>query len=624
MIKLCALLISFVIVCSAFCGEEVKRSPDSEYHDGVPKGKVEKQPPWRSKIFPGTERDWWIYVPAQYDPAKPANVMVFQDGGGPVNVAGEMRAPVVFDNLINKIEMPVTIGIFINPGVLPPADNAEFPKSESLLNGEIAVAVARGKSREEAEKSIPKTASRLPRMNRAFEYDSVGDRYARFLLEEILPEVEKKYNLTKDPAGRAVCGQSSGGSCAFTVAWERPDAFAKVVSGIGSFTSLHGCNAYPDLIRKTEPKPIRIYMQDGDHDLDIYAGSWWHANQDMAAAFNWMGYDYFFLQGHDGHSGKQLGMNFPDAMRWLWRADPVEGKRPEKADQRGVWEVLIKGEGWKHSYMLSETDLGGAVLMRGCDVDDSGVPYFLKNNKGDNGAKIMKLNSDGSAAEFADFKDYSGEIKFGPDGKLYGAAGDKIACFDKEGKRTDYAELNQGKGVFSLAFDHTGALYCGVLEGHITLINAKKEISTLTAKTGDHSILQLIPDQGFMAIIDRHKSAIDSFQIGADAKLNNGEPFYTLQSAEGENLVYANASAVEDKGRLYVACKNGIQILDQAGRVIGILNLPLRTSVTGIAFGGPNFDTLYLVTMRGIYSRKLNARGVLSCKPPVIPPKPQM
>jgi enterochelin esterase-like enzyme len=259
--------------------------PDSQVKEGVPQGKVTQMPAWtNSKLFPGTTRDWWIYVPAQYKAEQPANVMVFCDGGGFVKTDGQFRAPVVFDNLIAKGEMPVTIGIFINPGVFPATNPQEKPRS-----------------------------------NRSFEYDSLGDVYARFLLEEILPEVAKTYKLTDDPEGRATCGNSSGGICAFTVAWERPDAFRKVVSHIGSFTNIRGGYVYPALIRKTEKKPLKVFLQDGSNDLDNQFGNWPLANQDMAAALKFAGYDYQFVLGEGTHNGKQGGSILPDTLRWLWK-----------------------------------------------------------------------------------------------------------------------------------------------------------------------------------------------------------------------------------------------------------------------------------------------------------------
>jgi enterochelin esterase family protein len=265
--------------------DDYKLGPDSTVQEGVPQGTVTKGSWTSDKIYAGTVRDYWVYVPKQYDGSQPANVMVFQDGGGYVNPEGQFRATVVFDNLIHKKEMPVTIGIFINPGVIPAASEGQ-----------------------------------KPRQNRSFEYDSLGDQYARFLLEEILPEVGKEYKLTNEAAGRAICGISSGGICAWTVAWERPDAFGKVLSHVGSFTNIRGGHVYPALIRKTERKPIRIFLQDGSGDLDNVHGSWPLANQEMAAALKFSKYDYRFEFGDGGHNGKHGGALLPESLRWLWRA----------------------------------------------------------------------------------------------------------------------------------------------------------------------------------------------------------------------------------------------------------------------------------------------------------------
>ena len=273
---------------------DYKLGPDSLEQPGVPKGKVTEHE-WTSKIFPGTVRKYWIYVPAQYDAKKPACVMVFQDGGAYVSLfratregqkkrPSDFRVPVVFDNLIHKKEMPVTIGIFINPGVVPAAQKGQEP-----------------------------------RRNRSFEYDTLSDQYARFLEKEILPEVGKHYNLRQDAAGRAICGISSGGICAFTVAWQRPDLFSKVLSHVGSFTNIRGGDVYPGLVRKTPRKPIRVFLQDGSHDLDNLFGSWPLANQQMAAALKFAKYDYKFVYGDGGHNGNHGGAILPESLRWLWR-----------------------------------------------------------------------------------------------------------------------------------------------------------------------------------------------------------------------------------------------------------------------------------------------------------------
>lgn len=258
--------------------------PDSHRQEGVPQGTVTQLRWTESKIFPGTVRDYWVYVPAQYDSSKPAPVMVFQDGKAYVSETGDFRTTIVFDNLIHKQEIPPTIGIFIDPGILPPS-----------ASGATA------------------------RRNRSFEYDTLNDQYARFLLDEILPAVGKQYKLTTDPECRAIAGLSSGGICAWTVAWERPDAFRKVLCHVGSFTNIRGGHVYPALIRKFERKPIRIFLQDGEADLDNMFGNWPLANREMAAALQYAGYDFQFVMGEGGHSGKHGGAILPDSLRWLWR-----------------------------------------------------------------------------------------------------------------------------------------------------------------------------------------------------------------------------------------------------------------------------------------------------------------
>jgi enterochelin esterase-like enzyme len=255
--------------------------PELAEQPGVPKGKLTPQKPWESKIFPGSTRQWWVYVPAQYKDDQPACVMVFQDGGGYTSFV-----PTVFDNLIAKGDMPVTVAVFINPGT----------------GGEAG-----------------------PRQ-RSLEYDTLSDRYARFLLEEILPEVEKSVKLRHDPDSRAIAGISSGGICAWTVAWERPDEFRKVLSWVGSFTNIaagktrrEGGHNYEALIRKTPKKPIRVFLQDGANDLDNNNGNWPLANQQMAKSLKFAGYDYQFVYGEGFHSNRHGRSILPESLRWLWR-----------------------------------------------------------------------------------------------------------------------------------------------------------------------------------------------------------------------------------------------------------------------------------------------------------------
>ena len=271
--------------------ESTERAPN------VPAGRVEPFAFNDSKVFPGTQRAGWVYVPAQYEASKPAALMVFQDGHAYVSTDGQMRVPIVFDNLIARGDLPVTVGIFVNPG----HRGDDGPKADGWGN----------------------------RNNRSYEYDSLGGDYARFLLDELIPWVTHRFglNLTADPRQRAICGMSSGGICAFTVAWERPDQFGKVLSQIGSFTNIRGGHVYPALIRKTERKAIRVFLQDGSNDLNNLHGNWPLSNQQMAAALGFAGYDYRFVFGDGAHNGKHGGAILPDSLRWLWRTEAGESPK---------------------------------------------------------------------------------------------------------------------------------------------------------------------------------------------------------------------------------------------------------------------------------------------------------
>ena len=284
--------------------------PDSLPQPGVPKGRLEGPFLFKSQIIANTARLYWIFVPAQYDASRPANVLVFQDGNRATNPKGPLQVPQVLENLIHKQAIPVTIGIFITSG----QRGEVFPDTIGTGNGN----------------------------NRAAEYDSLSDTYARFLIEEMLPEVGKKYNLTADPAARAIGGTSSGAICAFTVAWHRPDQFRNVISMIGSYTSIGyrpsrdgqpmvpGGDLYPTLIRKNPIKPIKIFLQDGSGDLDNDHGNWFLANQQMLAALLYANrsadtkkvpgprYEVKHEWGDGAHSDAHGGALLPDILRWMW------------------------------------------------------------------------------------------------------------------------------------------------------------------------------------------------------------------------------------------------------------------------------------------------------------------
>lgn len=256
--------------------------PDSQRKEGVPKGIVTAYE-WESSIYQNF-RNYYVYVPAQYDSSKPAALMIFQDGYAYLREDGDFRVPIVLDNLIAKKEIPVIIAVFINPG--------------------------------HSSKNYPENFFRSS--NRSVEYDEMSDRYVRFLTEELLPSLQKKYNLSNEPSMHAIGGLSSGGICAFTAAWQRPNYFQKVMSHVGSFTDIKGGHAYPSIIRKATKKDIKVFLQDGTNDLDNEYGNWWLANLQMEAALQFKHYNFKFEKGTGAHSGKHGGAILPESLKWLW------------------------------------------------------------------------------------------------------------------------------------------------------------------------------------------------------------------------------------------------------------------------------------------------------------------
>jgi enterochelin esterase-like enzyme len=275
---------------------QYKLGPESQPQPGVPEGKVMEFTMEGSKTYPSVNRKWFLYIPAGYDGSKPCALMVFQDGSAFVSRKGGWRVPVVLDNLIHKKDLPLMAAIFINPGDKPLAPG-EAPRKRP--DGRPA-----------------------PASNRSVEYNSLGDTYSKFLLQEIMPLAEKHVKITDDPAGRGISGSSSGAICAFTVAWERPDQFSKVMSFIGSYTNIRGGDKYPQIVRDSEKKPIRVFLQDGSNDIVNQFGSWPEANKAMDAALRAKGYDVKFVFGEGAHSSKHGASILPDTLRWLWRDYP--------------------------------------------------------------------------------------------------------------------------------------------------------------------------------------------------------------------------------------------------------------------------------------------------------------
>jgi hypothetical protein len=290
---------------------EYALTADSLVHPDVPRGRLEGPFLFHSRVIANTVRKYWIFVPAQYAPEQPASLLVFQDGQRATNPEGSLRVPAVLENLIHQKQIPATIGVFITPG----NTGDEYPDDLGMHNPD----------------------------HRAEEYDSLSDTYARFLVDELLPQVGAQYRINPDPEEHVIGGTSSGAICAFTVAWQRPEAFHKVISMIGSFTSIGfkpaqdgkplvpGGDLYPGLIRKSPIRPITIFLQDGSNDLNNEHGNWFLANQQMVSALEWANaeadrkkisgprYRVKHVWGDGGHSDQHGGSLLPDILRWLWQ-----------------------------------------------------------------------------------------------------------------------------------------------------------------------------------------------------------------------------------------------------------------------------------------------------------------
>ena len=319
-------LLALLIAGSALIAHAQTPNPDSQYRLGpdslsqtdVPKGEIKGPFTLPSKVYAGTQHTYWVYVPAQYDPKVPASLMVFQDGQAFKHEQGDMRAQNVMDNLIYRREIPVMIGVFINPGRRP-----DQPEPTPSNWGDRDT-------------------------NRPTEYNTLDDKYARVITEELLPELYKEYNLSKDPEQHGIGGSSSGAIAAFTVAWERPNQFRKVLSNVGSFVNLRGGHVYPEKVLAAEKKPLRVYLCDGRNDnRGIRAGvydekmDWFHQNVRLMKALTQKGYEVNYSWGMNNHGQKFGGAIMPEMMRWLWRDGPVSTD-PNDAVERGFRQPAAK------------------------------------------------------------------------------------------------------------------------------------------------------------------------------------------------------------------------------------------------------------------------------------------
>lgn len=562
--------------------------PASIEQPGVPKGEILKFVFENSKIFPGTSREISIYVPAQYKETKPACVYVNQDGI-------QWKAPVVFDNLIAKNEMPITIGVFITPG--------------KVLS--------------------QNTDGALDRFNRSFEYDGLGDNYARFLLEEVFPFVETKkttdgraIRLSKNGNDRAIGGSSSGAVCAFTVAWERPEEFSRVFSAIGTYVGLRGADRYDMLIRKYEPKPIRIFLQDGSNDLNIYAGDWWKANETMERALIFAGYDVAHAWGEGAHNGQHGTAVFPEAMRWLWRDYP-KPVTIGKTKNPFLNDILFENEGWE----LVDENYG---FTEGTTVNAKGEVFFqdIPNSK------TYKIDVNGKLELYvADSKNASGTT-FSATNEMLTAAGvwsqHPIHQVHKYKSSKEYEILASDTPGNDLVISFKGNVYVTSPDGRegsskLYLIKPTGERSVVDEGLKFANGVCLSPDQTQLYVTESTSHWVWVYQIQADGTLANKQKYGWLHVRDQDENAWSDGLKCDREGRIYVTSLSGIQVMDQLGRVNAIIPVPkTKGQVSNLCFGGPDFDVLYISCHDKVYKRKVKVKGANNFEKPIKPSNPRL
>jgi len=609
-------------------GEEYTLGPDSQPQNGVPKGTVTHFVLKPGKYYPGTPHNCALYVPAQYDAGKPTPFMIFLDGSQALG--NGVRVPVVLDNLIAKHDLPPMIAIFIDPGILPALSDAD-----------------------------------QNRYNRIFEYDSLSNRFAEFLVNELIPEVASHYNLSKNPDDRGLSGVSTGAVGAFMAAWNRPDQFHRVLSFIGTYVAMKGADSLPALVRRTEPKPIRIFMQDGTNDHIVPSepygispfGSWPTNNQVMFQALEFAGYDVKLEMGTEAHNMKQGGAILPDALRWLWRGypEPITVQEPAAAREPGydttnrVFSTLYLDRPWER--------VGSFNSLTSLAADRNGNIYVPDQA----GKRILRVDPQGKATPFAEVPDSSPApdsapiLHTGPGDRLYAyiptAALDNpdrgaiVSWSTVNGVGSDkkvYATANQFQiadgvpdGVADFAVTQNGTIYA-LLRTDVKRIDPSGRVSSalkwgsLQGEMGPPASIALSPDQSMAVTLDPITRYGWSFQIAADGSLQNGEPFYRLEIPEMiPTVAWVNEKgnpAEDTNGMVYFATPLGIQIAMQNGRIVEILNPPVAgggplTAITFAQIGDQSW--LYAAQDGKLFRRPVKVTGA-NAWTVVKPPKPTL
>jgi len=558
-------------------------SDDCKPNPNVPHGEFLQVQISDSKIYPGANNFSRVYVPAQYDPAKPACLLVRPDGMGD-------DVGTVLDNLIAKKDVPIIIGVGISPGVIwkdPPG--------------------------------TPKR--RAARFDRSYEFDNMGDHFSDFVLNEVLPAVQKlktkdgrAIRLSPDGNDHATTGMSTGGIGAFNLAWQRPDQFTRVYYVCGTFVAMRGAQEYPTLIRKTDPKPIRVFIEDGSADTGSLFGSWIDTNMTMVSALTFAGYDVGHAWGTHAHDGKAGAAVLPDVMRWLWRDYPTPVK-PGISKNTTLMEITLPGEGWQKIPQTFQSAAGLAANAQG-DVYLSDAPA----------ATVYRLGEDDKAAAISEHGPGIVGQAFGPDGTLYGVVPDekKIVALDAQGNVRTVTEGIAGHGI---VVTHDGTIYVSEPGAHsdmpsqIWQIKSSGEKRAIDQGISSASGVAFSPDGSLFYAAEHSTRSIYTYIVQPDGSFADKQAFDWLHITDIPSDSGAEDLAVDTHGNLYVATRMGIEVCDLNGRVRAILPLPTPCGpVRSLCFGGAHFDVLYATDGIQIFKRTMKVPGFAPWSAPISTP----
>lgn len=541
-------------------------SPPEVRPEDLKEGRIETFTFTESRVFPGTQREVTVFIPAQYDASKPACVYVKTDGFG-------SREKELLETLIATKEMPVTVGVFVKPGVIPAP--------------------------------VQGTAGRR---NRGFEYDGVNDNNARFFDEELLPFVAGKFglNLSTDGNDRCIVGASSGGIAAFAAAWHRPEAFSRVYCVSGSFVAFRGGHEFPTLVRKFEARPIRAYMTSGTSDMENCAGDWFLTDQEMAKALKFSGYDHQFHIVDGGHVAGYHD-HWRNAMIFLWRDWPQRVRAGPSAPR--AQEILVPGEDWQ---LVAE----GFKSTRGPSTNAAGEIFFADTSAD----RIHRIGLDGKVSVFAENTGNAHGVSVGPDGSLFTISekSGQLLRYDSAGKSTVVLDGLTGHSILA---HPNGSLYVTDNDarkpnngGSVWLVRdgQKKQVDAgLKFATG----MAFRPDQWLLSVAEGHSKWACSYQIAGDGSLLHKERFFHLHVQDWEDDAGTECVCYSREGRQFLATRSGIQISADDGPTQVILTVPDRVRVTGVAIGGRQMDTLYAFCMNKIWKRKIQQHALGAWSP---------